>query len=215
MTHRDPTRPARLTQTSAAALISSVTGVGLRQAREALRAGLAGEPVKAGRALTFDRAAVERVADRMRLTCRILNHRCPGGVTVINEVVHPHRSPVARLTRPMALQPIACGVNWSTFAPHVVCPPEPFIGTVGGFVSVVAEVVSRTCGGRHGVWHLQPPTSDWWVGLEDLALRIPGGTRVHRHGLLWCWGWDGPGTAFRQDPCRVLESPMGWENRLP
>jgi hypothetical protein len=136
-------------------------GVARRQARDLLRAGFVGAPIRAGNVCLYDRAAVEDLASWPRLSLPELDRLCPAGVFVAR------RAPDLTADRATQLASVSAGWQmspwtWLWLSTKVdACGSVPFVATVAGYVALGADIAAAE----------RPEAA---VGTTSLVLAEPG-----------------------------------------
>ena len=160
-------------------------GVAQRQARDLLRAGFVGAPIRAGNVCLYDQAAVEDLASWPVLPLPDLDRLCPVGVFVAR------RGPDLTAERATQLASVSHGWQMSPWtwlwlrSTVDACGSVPLVATVAGFVALGADITA--------VGYTAPQTT-------SLVLAEPGPwfAGVHRRRVQ-----TGPGCAW------VLRGPRG------
>ena len=156
-----------------AALRLAEIGMPRRQARLALGAGLAGEPVRTRSAVLYDSARVDELVGRPPVSPGALARECPGGLFVDRRVVDVRRLEVVGSA---AVESVDLGwLSGAIFAINVRRDPLPYVATVCGFVVLGAEIIDirPDGGGRH---HLQlAPPGAWFEAWRGRRWRTGPG----------------------------------------
>ena len=171
----------------AAARLSTI-GMSRRQARLALGAGLAGEPLKTPAATLYDAARVEDLLARPVVAAGAVFRECPFGLFLDRRVTDVRRlaEPSPSAVEDLRLGPWAAALLKLSIGQD---GPLPYVSTVCGFVVLGAEIVDVTSGanGRHRLHVADPgPWFDAWrdrrwptgAGREWSWVGRPGGTGV-------------------------------------
>lgn len=174
-THRE-----LLSSRVAAEVLASLSGIGLRQARAVLGAGLAGSPLVERGSHLFDAEAIERLVRRPVLDLVDLRGLCSGLLVL--------RRPVPQ-TLPWRDRADALSSGWDIAAISLVPVHAALaqgdvlvVGTVGSFVGTVATLADartrwRERGSANLVLDAAPASCTWLSGV-----RIPSG-----RGRRWSW----------------------------
>lgn len=181
-----PTTP--LTQREAVALLGE-HGVAQRQARDVLRAGFAGEPVRVGNVCLYERDAVARLASWPALRLLDLDGVCPVGAFIAR------RAPDLGADAPSQRRAVAGDWQmspWTRLWIEITVRahgPLPLIATVAGFVALGADIVG-----------VETPIAS----TTTLILGEPGA---------WFQGVRGRRVATRAGRAWVLRGPRGFTGR--
>lgn len=171
----------------AAAELSATTGIGLRQARAALAAGLGGAPRAEGRTRLYRERDVTALADRPLLDVAAESD-CWRGLLVLRRTVPLGADWAERVGC------LATGWDLSIYARIRIrlaladpgdTRPVLALGAVGGFVHTVAAVQDVTGRGRER-WSTvlqldEPPASSTWLAGTRLSSRRTVPWEWHEH----------------------------------
>ena len=181
-----------VTQRQGAELLREHAYLTRRRATALLRAGLAGPPVRRGRALAYDMSAVRSLAARegvdwpslfAEVPQGILVHRLPDSIEL--DVAATWQARTARLATQRAMPPVTvCLLDAEARATN----GTPWVATLCGYVVHVATV-TRVGQDERGRTTLQlAPPGDWGRHLVGrLLVTSPGRPWIHIHPALTRW----------------------------
>lgn len=135
----------------ATALLVATAGVTARQARQALAAGLAGEPERTRAALLYDEPRVTALAGRTPVDQPTMDRACPHGCFVARRA--------EQLEGPWDFSPWSAALVAARVDQH---GGFPFLATVAGFVVAGAEITGLAGAGERQYLFTLGPAGGWF-----------------------------------------------------